>query len=107
MPLILPPDLAVAQTAIWLDQQLFPGRPIYNTGQALTIRGMLRADLFEVALRETLAESPGPGPVRYLSTCRCSISAISQTRLPRPSNGCETRCAWRFRWRILRYFASR
>jgi hypothetical protein len=59
MPLILPPDLAVAQTAIWLDQQLFPGRPIYNTGQALTIRGMLRADLFEVALRETLAESPG------------------------------------------------
>ena len=61
MSLVLPPDLTVAQTAIWLDQQLFPGRPIYNTGQALTIRGMLRADLFETALRETVAESPGSG----------------------------------------------
>ncbi len=58
MPLVLPPGLTVAQAAIWLDQQLFPGRPIYNTGQALTIRGLLRADLFEIALRETVAESP-------------------------------------------------
>jgi amino acid adenylation domain-containing protein len=55
---ILPPDLTVTQAAIWLDQQLFPGRPIYNTGQALTIRGVLRFDLFEIALRETIAESP-------------------------------------------------
>ena len=59
MRLVLPPDLTVPQAAIWLDQQLFPGRPIYNTGQALTIRGRLRADLFEIALRETVAESPG------------------------------------------------
>ncbi len=58
MPLVLPPGLTVAQTAIWLDQQLFPGRPIYNTGQALTIRGPLRVDLFRIALRETVAESP-------------------------------------------------
>ena len=71
MSLVLPPDLTVAQTAIWLDQQLFPGRPIYNTGQALTIRGMLRVDLFEIALRETVAESPGlrlpprSGPVPF------------------------------------------
>ena len=59
MRLVLPPDLTVPQAAIWLDQQLFPGRPIYNTGQALTIRGRLRTDLFEIALRETVAESPG------------------------------------------------
>ena len=71
MPLVLPPDLTAAQAAIWLDQQLFPGKPIYNTGQALTIRGKLRLDLFEIALRETVAESPGlrlpprSGPVPF------------------------------------------
>lgn len=68
-PLRVPPQLTVAQTAIWLDQQLFGGMPIYNTGQALTIHGRLRADLFETALRETIAESaalqlaPGRGPI--------------------------------------------
>jgi enterobactin synthetase component F len=59
MPIVLPSDLTATQVAIWLDQQLFVGRPIYNTGQALTIQGKLRADLFEIALRETIAESPG------------------------------------------------
>jgi hypothetical protein len=65
----VPPHLTVAQTAIWLDQQLFGGMPIYNTGQALTIQGPLRADLFEIALHETIAESPalqlapGSGPI--------------------------------------------
>jgi hypothetical protein len=56
--MILPSDLTATQVAIWLDQQLFIGKPIYNTGQALTIRGRLRVDLFEIALRETVAESP-------------------------------------------------
>ena len=71
MSIILPPDLTVAQAAIWLDQRLFTGKPIYNTGQALTIRGILRVDLFEIAMRETVAESPGlllpprPGPVPF------------------------------------------
>ena len=59
MSLVLPPDLTIAQTGVWLDQQLFPGRPICNTGQALTIRGPLRFDLFETALRGTVAESSG------------------------------------------------
>ena len=59
MPLVLPPDLTNTQAAIWLDQQLFPGKPIYNTGQFLAIRGALQFDLFETALRETIAESPG------------------------------------------------
>src|SRR5258707_5746987 len=71
MPLVLPPDIPATQAAIWLDQQLFLGKPIYNTGQALTIRGRLRVDLFEIALRETVAESPGlrlparSGPVPF------------------------------------------
>ena len=59
MSLVLPPGLTIAQTGVWLDQQLFPGRPICNTGQALTIPGPLRFDAFETALRETIAESPG------------------------------------------------
>ena len=59
MPLVLPSDLSDNQAAIWLDQQLFAGKPIYNTGQVLAIRGDLRVDLFECALREAIAESPG------------------------------------------------
>ena len=58
MHIVLPPDLTVAQAGIWLDQHLFPGRPIYNTGGFLTIRGDLRFDLFASALRQTVAESP-------------------------------------------------
>ena len=59
MALVLPIDLSANQAAMWLDQQLFAGKPIYNTGQVLEIRGQLRVDLFERALRETIAESPG------------------------------------------------
>src|ERR1700686_3359430 len=55
---VLPPDLTAAQTAIWLDQQFFPDKPVYNTGQILTICGDLRFDLFETALRDVVAESP-------------------------------------------------
>jgi amino acid adenylation domain-containing protein len=68
---VLPSDLTAAQSAICLDQQLFFGRPIYNTGQVLTIRGMLQIDLFEIALRETVAECPNlklpprSGPVSF------------------------------------------
>ena len=71
MPLVLPPGLTAAQTSIWLDQHLFAGKPIYNTGQFLTIRGKLRLDLFETALRQAVAESPGlrlaprSGPVPF------------------------------------------
>jgi amino acid adenylation domain-containing protein len=54
---ILPSDITTTQAAIWLDQQLFPGKPIYNTGQVLTIRGELRVDIFERALHEVIAES--------------------------------------------------
>jgi amino acid adenylation domain-containing protein len=71
MQIQLPSGFTSAQTLIWLDQQWFPGRPIYNTGGALSIRGNLRFDLFESALRETIAESPclrlppRTGPARF------------------------------------------
>ena len=54
----LPSGLTAAQAAIWLDQQFFPDKPVYNTGQILTIYGELRFDQFETALREVVAESP-------------------------------------------------
>ena len=71
MQILIPPDLTAAQALIWLDQQWFPGRPIYITGGALSIRGKLRFDLFETALRDTVAESPclrlppRTGPVHF------------------------------------------
>jgi enterobactin synthetase component F len=57
MPSSLLADLTTAQGGIWLDQQFFSDKPVYNTGQILTIRGVLRFDLFEIALRDTVAES--------------------------------------------------
>ena len=71
MPIAVPPDLTAAQALIWLDQQWFPGRPIYNTGGVLAIPGKLQFDLFETALRDTVAESPclrlppRTGPVHF------------------------------------------
>ncbi|HXZ21928.1 MAG TPA: amino acid adenylation domain-containing protein [Pseudolabrys sp.] len=71
MQIVLPPDLTAAQAIIWLDQQWFPGKPIHNTGGALSIQGKLRFDLFETALRDTIAESPclrcppRAGPVHF------------------------------------------
>lgn len=59
MLLTPPPDLSGNQTAVWLDQQLFSDKPIYNTGQFLNIRGELKIALFETALRKAIAESPG------------------------------------------------
>src|ERR1700757_1747180 len=59
MSLKLPTGLTPIQEAIWLEQQLFAGRPVYNTGQIISIRGDLRVDQFEKALRQTVAESPG------------------------------------------------
>src|SRR5690242_19551372 len=71
MQIELPSGFTSARTLIWLDQQWFPGRPIYNTGGGLSIRGRLRFDLFDSALRETVAESPSlrlpphTGPARF------------------------------------------
>ena len=59
MSLVLPPDLTALQMAIWLEQQLYSGKPIYSTAQSVSIPGPLRFDLFEAALRKTVAENPG------------------------------------------------
>jgi hypothetical protein len=40
MALVLPRNLTSTQEAIWLDQQLFTGKPIYNTGQVLSIQAL-------------------------------------------------------------------
>ena len=76
MPLVLPSDLSINQAAIWLDQQLFAGTPIYNTGQVLAIRGELRVDLFERALRETIAESPGLQLPQRSGPAPCNLSIL-------------------------------
>ncbi|MDB5904172.1 MAG: non-ribosomal peptide synthetase [Betaproteobacteria bacterium] len=49
--------LTVPQTAIWLDQALYPGKPIYNTGQTITISADLDTPRFREALRRTVDEA--------------------------------------------------
>ncbi|WP_431272444.1 condensation domain-containing protein [Dankookia sp. P2] len=55
----LPAHLSTTQTAAWLEQLFFVGKPIFTIGQRVTIPGPLRPDIFEAALRATVAESPG------------------------------------------------
>lgn len=50
-------ELMTAQLGIWYAQQLNPGDPVYNMGGYLDIRGDLDVDLFELALRGTMAEA--------------------------------------------------
>lgn len=49
--------LTSQQMAIWLDQALYPGTAIYNTGQIITICAALDVRLFEAALEQTIAET--------------------------------------------------
>ena len=49
--------LTAPQTAIWLDQAFYPGKPIYNTGQTVAINGALDAELFIAALRQLVQET--------------------------------------------------
>jgi len=49
--------LTAPQMAIWLDQALHPHKPIYNTGQTLTITGELDLARFGAALRMAIAEN--------------------------------------------------
>src|SRR5262245_54166500 len=48
--------LTTPQLSIWLDQALHPHKPIYNTGQIVTIPGAINVDRFEAALRLVIAE---------------------------------------------------
>lgn len=49
--------LTAPQVAIWLDQALHPHKPIYNTGQAITIHAGLDVDHFVAALRSVVEEN--------------------------------------------------
>src|SRR3954464_12754665 len=49
--------LTSSQLAIWIDQALHPGRPIYNTGQTITIKAPLHVDHFRRAIDTVVAES--------------------------------------------------
>lgn len=52
-----PFGLITPQAAIWLDQALHPAKPIYNTGQTLTICTALDPHLFAGAVSHVIAES--------------------------------------------------
>ena len=47
---------SAAQREIWLAQSLRPDSAMYNVGEYVEIRGRLRIDLFERALRRTVSE---------------------------------------------------
>ena len=89
----------------------FPGKPVYNTGLALTIRGELRTDLFEIALRETIAESPGlqlpPRSVPVLFDLSVLDSREKKDSLVAAQHWMKLRCDARYRWMIPRYSGSR
>ncbi|WP_308114223.1 SDR family oxidoreductase [Streptomyces brasiliscabiei] len=62
-----PLGLTGAQSGIWYAQQLDPGSPAYNTGEYLEIHGPVDPDLFEAALRRTVAEAEAFG-LRFVDT---------------------------------------
>jgi thioesterase domain-containing protein/acyl carrier protein len=49
--------LTAPQTALLLDQSLHPHKPIYNTGQTLTMRTVLDTESFVRALHQVVSES--------------------------------------------------
>ncbi len=52
--------LSAAQMEIWLAQQINPDSPVYNIGQFTQIHGAVDRDLFEIALRQVVAEAQSP-----------------------------------------------
>ncbi|SFS42490.1 non-ribosomal peptide synthetase [Saccharopolyspora flava] len=48
--------LSGAQEGLWFAQRLAPGSAAYNTGEHVEIHGPIDAELFETALRRTVAE---------------------------------------------------
>ncbi|MEU7109770.1 condensation domain-containing protein, partial [Streptomyces sp. NPDC046215] len=49
--------LSAAQEGIWYAQRLIPANAAYNTGECVEIHGPVDAELFETALRRTVAEA--------------------------------------------------
>ncbi|MBU6954598.1 non-ribosomal peptide synthetase [Hahella sp. HN01] len=50
--------LSAAQNGIWLGQQINPASPMYNAAEYVELRGQLRIERFERALRQALIEAP-------------------------------------------------
>jgi amino acid adenylation domain-containing protein len=51
-PLVAP--LSLLQRRLWFLEQLEPGNPLYNTGKAIHIQGLIRIDVAEKALNEII-----------------------------------------------------
>ncbi|MFD2172186.1 amino acid adenylation domain-containing protein [Tumebacillus lipolyticus] len=72
-------SLTGAQSGIWFAQKLDGENPIYNTGEYIEIQGSVNRELFEVALRQAVAEAETlhlrfdedhEGPWQFLATER-------------------------------------
>lgn len=50
-------ELTAPQTSIWIDQSLHSGKPIYNTGQIISISGHIDVTRFAEALRQVVSEN--------------------------------------------------
>ncbi|TWF92982.1 non-ribosomal peptide synthetase [Saccharopolyspora dendranthemae] len=69
--------LSGAQEGLWFAQRLAPGSAAYNTGEHVEIHGPVDAELFETALRRTVAEID-TFALRFLDTPdgpRCDLGA--------------------------------
>ena len=49
--------LTEAQSGLWFAQRMDPGNPLFNTGQAVEIRGALDVDRFRTAVDQCMAEA--------------------------------------------------
>jgi len=59
--------LTTAQRGVWYGQQLDPANSVYNTGEYVEIHGPVDTELFETALRRTVAEAETFG-LRFIET---------------------------------------
>ena len=75
--------LTTAQSSIWIDQALHPGRPIYNTGQIVTIGVPLDRALFEEALADAVAAHDALR-LKFHNGAAIKQSVVSSTRFDVP-----------------------
>lgn len=77
--------LSGAQEGIWFAQRLDPANAAFNTGEYVEIRGPVDTDLFETALRWTIAEAETFG-LRFIETAegpRALLAAVGDWPLHR------------------------
>jgi|SRR5215831_2325027 len=66
--------LTVPQIPIWLDQSVYPRKPIYNTGQTVTLGVPLVIDQFVEALNRVISENDA----LRLSFIRCDDEVFQE-----------------------------